>query len=118
MFGIEESFTLMEGACSYCISFDVFIPLLTHYQSLSFKVVLRELVRNYLQLTVGPFSLHRCPSAGFWTVAAGNSALSPGRITLLVLVELPGLGELHPGSCWDAGNFQIPLEVRVRGEDR
>lgn len=58
------------------------------------------------------------PWAGRWAAAAGGSALLPGGITLLVFLELSGLGKLHPGSCLDAGNLQIQLEVRVRGEDR
>lgn len=49
--------------------------------------------------------------------AAGGSALSPGRVTLLVFVELSGLGEVHPGGYLGAGNLQMQLEVRARGED-
>lgn len=45
------------------------------------------------------------------------SASPPGRITLLALEELSGLGKLHPGSCVAAGSLQVQLEVRARGED-
>ena len=108
----------MKGACSHGVLFHIFIPLRTHCWYPSFKVVLQVLMRSERQHTVGSLSLRWCPSAGHRAAAAGGRASPPGRITLLALVELPGLGKLHPGSCLDAGNLQIQLEVRARGEDR